>query len=214
MKGGRKPAWMASLLAPAPGRTGPRDEEVAATERPKGAFLLPRRVVSALRLPSKRGDQLKAQLARRRENASAWLFEICELKNAQCCGRKAHACHCGTPVRPAGSNANTPEDGRKADFCNLELTTARNYYFLRGWTVAYGGNTLWRMINLASHYRLKSQKIKAEAIKKLAGDRQVRIMGKVEGNKFKVDFIACNAAFAACNAPFTACNAPFVKKDK
>jgi hypothetical protein len=43
-KGGRKPAWMASLLAPAPGRTGPRDEEVAAMERPKGAFLLPRRV--------------------------------------------------------------------------------------------------------------------------------------------------------------------------
>src|SRR3977135_4068729 len=41
-KGGRKPAWMASLLAPAPGRTGPRDEEVAAMERPKGAFLLPR----------------------------------------------------------------------------------------------------------------------------------------------------------------------------
>src|SRR5882757_4644486 len=37
-KGGRKPAWMASLLAPAPGRTGPRDEEVAAMERPKGAF--------------------------------------------------------------------------------------------------------------------------------------------------------------------------------
>src|SRR3981081_1262026 len=31
---------------------------------------------SALHLPSKRGDQLKAQLARRRENASAWLFEL------------------------------------------------------------------------------------------------------------------------------------------
>ena len=34
-KGGRKPAWMASLLAPALGRTGPRDEEVAARERRK-----------------------------------------------------------------------------------------------------------------------------------------------------------------------------------
>src|ERR1700754_1731648 len=32
-------------------------------------LLLPRRVVSALHLPSKRGDQLKAQLARRRGNA-------------------------------------------------------------------------------------------------------------------------------------------------
>jgi hypothetical protein len=32
--------------------------------------------LSALRLPSKRGDQLKAQLARRRGNEDAWLFEI------------------------------------------------------------------------------------------------------------------------------------------
>jgi hypothetical protein len=32
--------------------------------------------LSALRLPSKRGDKLKAQLARRRGNESAWLFEI------------------------------------------------------------------------------------------------------------------------------------------
>jgi hypothetical protein len=52
-KGGRKPAWMASLLAPAPGRTGPRDEEVAAMERPKGAFLLPRRVVRRSISPQK-----------------------------------------------------------------------------------------------------------------------------------------------------------------
>jgi hypothetical protein len=51
----------------------------------------------------------------------------------------------------------------------------------------------------------------AEAIKKLAGDRQVRLMGKVQGNKFSVDFVACNAAFVACNAAFTACNAPFAK---
>jgi hypothetical protein len=32
--------------------------------------------LSALRLPSKRGRELKAQLARRRENEAAWLFEI------------------------------------------------------------------------------------------------------------------------------------------
>ena len=75
-KGGRKPAWMASLLAPAPGRTGPRDEEVAAMERPKGAFCTTKARFSALHLPSKRGDQLKAQLARRRGNAKPWLFEI------------------------------------------------------------------------------------------------------------------------------------------
>jgi hypothetical protein len=49
----------------------------------------------------------------------------------------------------------------------------------------------------------------SEAIKKLAGDRQVRLSGKVQGNRFRVDFIACNSPFLACNAPFTACNAPF-----
>lgn len=54
----------------------------------------------------------------------------------------------------------------------------------------------------------------AEAIKKLAGDRQVRLMGKVQGNRLKVDFVACNAAFVACNAAFTACNSPFMKEGK
>jgi hypothetical protein len=57
-------------------KNGPRDEEIAAMERPKGAFVTTKARLSALHLPSKRGDQLKAQLARRRENASAWLFEI------------------------------------------------------------------------------------------------------------------------------------------
>ena len=79
---------MASLLAPAPGRTGPRDEEVAAMERPKGAFVTTKARFSALHLPSKGGDQLKAQLARRREDEDAWLFEI-EFGNlhATCPGR-------------------------------------------------------------------------------------------------------------------------------
>jgi hypothetical protein len=45
-------------------------------ERPKGAFVTTKARLSALHLPSKRGDQLKAQLARRRENAKSWLFEI------------------------------------------------------------------------------------------------------------------------------------------
>jgi hypothetical protein len=52
----------------------------------------------------------------------------------------------------------------------------------------------------------------ADAIKKVAGGRQVRLMGKVQGNRFSVDFVACNSAFVACNAAFTACNSPFVKE--
>ena len=39
------------------------------------ALLLPRRVVRRSISPQGRGDQLKAQLARRRENAKSWLFE-------------------------------------------------------------------------------------------------------------------------------------------
>jgi hypothetical protein len=57
-------------------KSGPKDEEVAAAERPKGAFVTTKARRSALRLPSKRGDKLKAQLARRREDEAAWLFEI------------------------------------------------------------------------------------------------------------------------------------------
>lgn len=52
------------------------------------------------------------------------------------------------------------------------------------------------------------------AIEKLAGDRSVRLLGKVSGGRFSVDFIACNAAFAACNAAFVACNAAFKATDK
>ena len=70
-------------------KSGPRVEEVAAMERwkafrglwfPKAGIMLRVTVtkarLSALRLPSKRGDQLKAQLARRRGNVGAWLFEM------------------------------------------------------------------------------------------------------------------------------------------
>lgn len=49
----------------------------------------------------------------------------------------------------------------------------------------------------------------AEALSKLAGDRQVRLSGSVKNGKMLVNFIACNAPFVACNAPFTACNAAF-----
>jgi hypothetical protein len=52
----------------------------------------------------------------------------------------------------------------------------------------------------------------AEAIRKLAGKRSVRLMGRVENDRLNVNFIACNAAFVACNAAFVACNAPFAKE--
>jgi hypothetical protein len=32
---------------------------------------------------------------------------------------------------------------------------------------------------------------------------EVKIAGSVQGKKFNVSFIACNAAFLACNAAFT-----------
>lgn len=48
-----------------------------------------------------------------------------------------------------------------------------------------------------------------KALKTLAGTRQVRLSGTVQGNKLTVNFIACNSPFVACNAPFTACNAAF-----
>jgi hypothetical protein len=57
-------------------KLGPKVEEVAATERPKGAFLLPRRVFRRSVSPQKGEKKLKAQLARRRENEDAWMFEI------------------------------------------------------------------------------------------------------------------------------------------
>jgi hypothetical protein len=51
----------------------------------------------------------------------------------------------------------------------------------------------------------------AQAIQKIAGNRSVRLMAKIEQGKVRVNFIACNAAFVACNAAFVACNAPFAK---
>lgn len=47
------------------------------------------------------------------------------------------------------------------------------------------------------------------AIETLAGNRQVRLSGRVVNGKLRVDFVACNAAFVACNAAFNACNAAF-----
>jgi hypothetical protein len=44
-------------------------------ERPKGAFFYYQGASFGAPSPLKRGDQLKAQLARRREDEKAWLFE-------------------------------------------------------------------------------------------------------------------------------------------
>jgi hypothetical protein len=49
----------------------------------------------------------------------------------------------------------------------------------------------------------------AKALEALAGGRQVRLSGVVQGGKLVVNFVACNAAFIACNAAFRACNAAF-----
>ncbi|HXO67475.1 MAG TPA: hypothetical protein VN838_00810, partial [Bradyrhizobium sp.] len=76
VKGGRKPAWMASFGSRLCRKLGPRDEEIAAMERPKGAFVTTKARRFGAPSPLKRGDQLKAHLARRREDESAWLFEI------------------------------------------------------------------------------------------------------------------------------------------
>ena len=69
-------------------------------ERPKGAFFTTKARRSALHLLSKRGDQLKAQLARRRENASAWLFEI---RIGNLCKTLSHL-----QRRPAKAGTHTP----------------------------------------------------------------------------------------------------------
>jgi hypothetical protein len=89
-KGGRKPAWMASLLAPVPevrsqGRRNRRDgtsrgvavclcfsaiREISRGRYQGAPFGVPSPLMG-------RGEKkLKAQLARRRGNASVWLFEI------------------------------------------------------------------------------------------------------------------------------------------
>jgi len=51
--------------------------------------------------------------------------------------------------------------------------------------------------------------VHAKALETLAGGRQVRLSGVVQGGKLVVNFVACNAAFMACNAAFRACNAAF-----
>ena len=48
-----------------------------------------------------------------------------------------------------------------------------------------------------------------KALEAIAGGRNVRLSGQVIGEKFVVNFVACNAAFLACNAAFSACNAAF-----
>jgi hypothetical protein len=47
------------------------------------------------------------------------------------------------------------------------------------------------------------------ALRTIAGNRAVRLSGRVAGGKVRVDFVACNTAFLACNTAFTACNTAF-----
>ena len=93
--GGTGEGWAKACLDGEPqagacaGSVGPRVEEVAATERPKGAFVTTKARRSALHLPSKKGRSTKAQLARRREDESAWLFESSNQKFSQ--ARETHS---------------------------------------------------------------------------------------------------------------------------
>ena len=43
-----------------------------------------------------------------------------------------------------------------------------------------------------------------QALRTIAGERQVRLSGRVVRGTLRVDFVACNAPFIACNAPFVA----------
>ena len=49
----------------------------------------------------------------------------------------------------------------------------------------------------------------ASALRTIAGDRKVRIAGRLVGNKVDVEFVACNAPFTACNSAFSSCNSAF-----
>lgn len=53
-----------------------------------------------------------------------------------------------------------------------------------------------------------------DALKTIGGERTVRLAGKVIGDKFQVDFVACNAPFVACNSAFAACNSSFSGKTR
>jgi hypothetical protein len=66
---------MASLLAPALGSQAPRTKKSPRWSVRK-ALLYYQGASFGAPSPLKRGDQLKAHLARRRENEKPWLFEI------------------------------------------------------------------------------------------------------------------------------------------
>jgi hypothetical protein len=91
--------------------------------------------------------------------------------------------------------------------CNLWLTTLQACCSLR----LSEGSDAEEHVMADKPLSFEVPKEHADAIRKVAGNRQVRIMGKVQGNQLSVDFVACNAAFVACNTAFVACNSPFVK---
>lgn len=49
----------------------------------------------------------------------------------------------------------------------------------------------------------------AKALRVIAGERAVRVGGRLRGTRVDVEFIACNAPFSSCNAAFSSCNSAF-----
>ena len=47
------------------------------------------------------------------------------------------------------------------------------------------------------------------ALRVIAGDRAVRVGGRLRGSRLDVEFIACNAPFSSCNSAFSSCNSAF-----
>jgi len=56
-------------------------------------------------------------------------------------------------------------------------------------------------------FELNDEQVKALQV--IAGNRAVRVGGKLRGSRLDVEFIACNAPFSSCNAAFTSCNSAF-----
>lgn len=56
-------------------------------------------------------------------------------------------------------------------------------------------------------FNLSDDQVKA--LRTIAGDRAVRVGGRLRGSRLDVEFIACNAPFSSCNAAFSSCNSAF-----
>lgn len=59
-------------------------------------------------------------------------------------------------------------------------------------------------------FSLNDEQVKA--LRVIAGDRAIRIGGRLRGSVLDVEFIACNAPFTSCNSAFSSCNSTFSEK--